>query len=172
MRLYSLKKRLRSRAQACMLDEKAKADPLHLVCLRAMIGSPKEMMRKDVIAEWKRICRSRNIPIPETGAVPVLKEADSKVRDAGIRWYTGSFPGDPDIIISVIGEESYQRHKSRVDHGMRMDMWEKCVRKRTAESIKFLVDAIEKYWITGTKKRKRARPDSEDEEWSLRRNRR
>jgi len=172
MRLYSLKKRMRSRAQACMLDEKAKADPLHLVCLRDIIGSPKDMTRKDVLAEWRKLCRSRNIPIPEKGAVPVLKEADSKVRDAGIRWYTGSFPGEPDIIISVIGEESYQRHKSRVDHGMRMEMWKECVRKRTAESIKVLVDAIEKYSMMGTKKRKRAKPDSEDEEWNPRRKRR
>ena len=85
---------------------------------------------------------------------------------------TGSFPGDPDIIISVVGDESYQQHKSRVDHGMRMDAWNESTRKRTTSSIKVLVDAIEKYWTLGVKERKRARSDKGDEEWNPKRARR
>ena len=142
------------RSQKCKDDAKAKADPLHLVCLRDKIGSPKEMKREDVNTEWKKLCRSRKIPIPEKGSVPVLKEADRKVRDAGIRWYTGAFPGDPDIATLVIGEESYKKHKSRIEHGMRMEAWSDGERKRTTQSIKALVEAIEKYWEMGTKKRR------------------
>ena len=172
MRLHSLKKRLRSRSQKCRNDAKAKADPLHLVSLRDRLRSPREMTRKDVTTEWTRLFRSRKIPIPEKGAVPVLKESDSKVRDAGIRWYTGSFPGEPDIIKFVLGTVSYQKHKSRVDHGMRMDTWSETERKRTTQSIKTLVEAIEKYWTMGVKKRKRVLSDVEDEEWWPRRTRR
>ena len=172
MRLQSLKKRLRSRSRNCRADAKAKADPLHLVCLRDRIRSPKEMTRKDVTSEWQTLCARRSIPTPEKGVVPILNESDPTVRDAGIRWYTGSFPGEPDIITTVIGDESYQQHKSRVDYGMRMDTWNGSTRKRTTSSIKVLVDAIDKYWIMGMKKRKRDRLDEGDEEWHPRRRKR
>ena len=171
MKLHSLKKRLRNRTQNCRDDAKAKADPLHLVCLRDRIGSPKEMTRKDVTTEWQRLCGRRKIPTPEKGAVPVLKETDSTVRDAGIRWYTGSFPGEPDIITSVLGDELYQQHKSRIDYGMRMDTWNESTRKRTTRSIKVLVDAIDRYWTMGMKKRKRDQADEGDEEWKPKRRR-
>ena len=172
LKLHSLKKRLRNRIQNCRDDVKAKADPMHLVCLRDRIGSPKEMTHKDVTSEWKKLCGSRQIPIPQKGLVPVLKETDSKVRDAGIRWYTGSFPGESDVIAFVLGNVSYKKHKSRVDHGMRMDKWNECERKRTAQSIKILVDAIDKYWTMGMNKRKRTKPDMDEEEWCPKRTRR
>ena len=172
MRLQSLKKRLINRRQKCRDDTKAKADPLHLVCLRDRIGSPKEMTKKDVIGEWAKLCGSRKIPIPETGTVPVLKETEQKVRDAGIRWYTGAFPGDSDIIKLVIGDESYKKHKSRVDHGMQMDSWSESERKRSRESIKALVEAIEKYGTMGMMKRRRSKLDEGDEEWHPQRARR
>ena len=172
MRLHSLRKRLQSRRQRCRNDSKANADPLHLVCLRDRIGSPTEMTRKDVTAEWKKLCRSRSIPIPEKGKAPILREVDQKVRDAGIRWYTGSFPGDPDVLKHVLGAATYKQHKSRVDNGMGLDVWGESARKRTTQSIKALVQAIEKYWEMGNGKRKRIESDMEDEEWKPKRTRR
>ena len=132
------------------------------------------MTHKDVTEEWKRLCRNRKIPTTERGAVPVLKETDSKVRDAGIRWYTGSFPGEPDIISCVLGDDAYKIHKSRVNYGMRMDIWNRGERKRTTESIKVLVDAIETYWKMGKRTRSRYQRDTEgdDEEWHPKRVRR
>ena len=130
------------------------------------------MTRKDVILGWKRLCGRRRIPIPEKGVAPVLKETDRKVRDAGIRWYTGSFPGEPDMITLVVGDAAYKQHKSRVDHGMRMDTWSEGDRKRTTKSIKVLVDAIDKYWTIGVKKRRGDGSDLDDEEWQPKRVRR
>ena len=164
MRLHSLKKRLRKRSQKCRDDAKARADPLHLVCLRSTLGSPKGMEWKDVVREWEILCGKRRIPVPEKGTAPVLKETDRKLRDAGIRWYTGSFPGEPDIATFVLGTALYKQHKSREDHGMRMDVWSESDRKRTTQSIKVLVEAIEKYW-TMEKKRRSADSDEEDEDW-------
>ena len=130
------------------------------------------MKREDVVTEWKKLCRSRKIPLPEKGSAPVLRETDQKVRDAGIRWYTGAFPGEPDIATLVLGADSYKRHKSRIDHGMRLDSWSEGERKRTTQSIRVLVNAIEEYWKMGVKKRKRIGKEEEDEEWSPRRRRR
>ena len=123
------------------------------------------MDHKDVAREWERLCGIRKIPVPANGTIPVLKETDQKVRDAGIKWYPGSFPGDPDISKFVLGAARYKQHKSRVDHGMRMDAWNESERKRTTRSIKVLVEAIEKYWMMGPKKRKSTDTDSDDEEW-------
>ena len=170
MSLHSLKKRLRSRSQKCRDDGKARADPLHLVCLRSTLGSPKGMEWKDVVREWEILCGKRRIPVPEKGTAPVLKETDQKVRDAGIRWYTGSFPGEPDIATFVLGTALYKQHKSRVDHGMRMNSWSESDRKRTTQSIKVLVEAIEKYWKMG-RKRRSADSDEEDEDWVPKRTR-
>ena len=169
MKLHSLRTRLRIRSRKCRDDAKAKADPLHLVCLRDKIGSPKEMTRKDVTSAWKKLCGSRKIPTPEKGSVPVLSETDQKVRDAGIRWYTGAFPGEPDIATLVLGAESYRKHKSRMDHGMRLETWSEGERKKTTQSIKALVEGIEKYWNMGMKKRRLIGDDEGDEDWSPKR---
>ena len=125
------------------------------------------MDRKDVGREWERLCGSRRIPVPEKGTAPVLNEADQKVRDSGIRWYTGSFPGDPDIATFVLGAALYKQHKSRVDHGMRIDAWSESDRKRTSQSIRVLIEAIEKYWTMG-RKRKSADSDKDDADWNPR----
>ena len=56
---------------------------------------------------------------------------------------------------------------------MRMDMWSECERKRTTQSIKKLVEAIEIYWAMGMKKRKSEKSKSvDDEEWRPKRARR
>ena len=47
---------------------------------------------------------------------------------------------------------------------MRMCAWIEKDRKRTTQSIKVLVEAIEKYWEMGSKRR-RADSDEDDVEW-------
>ena len=165
MKIQSLKQRLCSRRKKCQEDAKEMVDPLHLVCLRGRIRSPKCMTNKDVAKEWKVLCSKRKIPIPGKGLVPVLTETNHKVRDAGIKWYTGSFPGDPDMIITVLGEEFYKRHKSIIDHGMQLDTWSTLERNNITKSIKVLLDAVEKYWEIGVKKRRVKRLEEDDEEW-------
>lgn len=46
------------------------------------------MSGKDVIQEWHRLCsgRCRGMAVPERGRLPILRERDAKIGDAGIRW--------------------------------------------------------------------------------------
>ena len=79
--------------------------------------------------------------MPDNGLVPILREGDPKVRDAGIKWYTGSFPGMSDDIQTVLGQERYKREKSRIEVGMQLQSWNMSVRKRTVDSLRVLVSA-------------------------------
>ena len=85
----------------------------------------------------------------------------------------GAFPGDPDILTDVLGAGMYKKHKLRVDNGMRLDSWSESERKRIRQSIKALVEATEKYWEMGKRKRKMSiESELDDEEWNPKRSRR
>ena len=141
MRLRSLGRRLRSRARIHGSDDLAKADELKFRCFRFENSSPSDMDRKELYNAWQRLCRGRRrgIPIPDKGHLPILKEQDSKVRDAGIRWYTGTFPGMPDDLRMALGQEVYRSTMLRMGVGLRETAWTHHVRKRTLESIRVIL---------------------------------
>ena len=94
---------------------------------------------------WHQLCRGRRrgIPVPAKGHLPILSERDSQVRDAGIKWYTGTFPGMPDAIRVALGPERYRRVKMRLEIGLREQKWSKGVRKRTVQSLQLVLQAKE-----------------------------
>ena len=145
MRLRSLGKRLRVRARKRGVDAMVRTDPLKYKCFRDVNKSPKDMTLADVRLAWISLCRRRRrrIPVPESGSLPILKERDSRIRDAGIKWYAGSFPGIPDDLKMKLGLESYQRTKVRIEAGMGQEKWSDGVRKRTVDSIRVFLDARE-----------------------------
>ena len=117
------------------------------------------MTRRDVEIAWERLCGRcrRRIPVPEKGLLPVLNENDRIVRDAGIRWYCGTFPGKPDVLTQELGEAEYTRHKDRITAGMRAKRWNTRSRKRTIESLKTFSEVLDECVPIG---RKRARSTS------------
>ena len=138
MRLSSLDRRLQKRARCRGSDALARQDSTNFKAFRDETNSPKNMMKRDVHKAWEVLCRRRRrqIPVPKSGLLPILYEQDRHVRDAGIKWFTGSFPGNPDDLKMMVGPESYQRIKVRIEAGMRMEKWSAGVRKRTTESIR------------------------------------
>ena len=143
MRLRSLDRRLKFRARKRGSDEHAKQDPDRFSRMRGNHMSPPDMSKEFVKQSWHALCRGRRrrIPVPDNGLVPILREGDPKVRDAGIKWYTGSFPGMSDDIQTVLGQERYKREKSRIEVGMQLQSWNMSVRKRTVDSLRVLVSA-------------------------------
>ena len=145
LRLRSLDRRLRCRARMRDADELARTDPVRLQNVRETQRSPRDMSKKDVRLAWAGLCRgcSRKIPVPRIGVVPILKEPDSKVREAGIKWFSGSFPGNPVYLKIRLGEAVYQSTKSRLEAGMRLESWNGPVRKRTVDSIRLFLGALD-----------------------------
>ena len=138
-------------------DEVAKQDPARFTRMRGAHKSPKDMSKEEVKTAWKALCRGRRrrIPMPDRGLVPILSERDRQVRDAGIRWYTGSFPGMSDDLKTVLGPERYMRNKARIETGMQLEKWDSSVRKRTVDSIRVLVTTREPEVRSRGRKRKR-----------------
>ena len=157
MRLRKLEKRMRERARQSRGDRKARTDPTDLRTLREKNRSPQNMSRTDVRKHWERLCHRsrRKIPVPKSGLLPILEEKDRKVRDAGIKWYCGSFPGNPDPLKAALPIEEYRRHMARIQTGMLSDTWGSGVRSRTVESISALVTILEGCFPRG-KKRERS----------------
>ena len=143
MRLRSLGRRLRARARRRGVDAMACSDPLKYTCFRDDNNSPKDMTSTDVRSAWAALCRNRRrrIPVPDSGPLPILKERDEEIRDAGIKWYTGSFPGAPDDLKHKLGPICYQQTKVRIETGMGEKEWNETVRKRTVESIGIFLSA-------------------------------
>ena len=143
MRLRSLDRRLKFRAKKGGLDEVAKQDPDRYSRMRGSHQSPEDMSKQDVKKAWQALCRGRRrrIPVSDRGLTPILSEQDCKVRDAGIKWYAGSFPGMSDDLQAVLGLEKYKREKSCIETGMQMERWSTSVRKRTVNSIRVLLCA-------------------------------
>ena len=158
MRLGGLGKRLRVRAHRTR-DLMAQQDPIKLSEFRIQNESPSDMTRRDVETAWERLCDRcrRRIPVPDKGLLPVLNENDRIVRDAGIRWYCGTFPGKPDVLKQELGEAEYTRHKDRIAAGMRAKRWNARSRQRTIESLKMFSEVLDGCVPIG---RKRARSTS------------
>ena len=138
IRLHSLDRRLLYRARMKDIDGLARADPSKFREFRAQNNSPRDLSRKDLLLAWHKLCRGRRrgIPIPDRGLLPILQEHDSKVRDSGIRWYTGTFPGMPNAIRATLGPERYRSVKMRLEIGLREKKWSKGVRERTVKALK------------------------------------
>ena len=83
-----------------------------------------------------------------------MAEKDPRIREAGIKWYCGSFPGKPDILELRIGRAAYQMHKARLETGMNLESWTGGIRRRTSESLKAFVEGLEQPQIAGLKRRK------------------
>ena len=143
MRLCSLGRRLRKRARWRSSDVLARQDALIYRAFRDEANSPKDMTKVDVHKAWECLCRRRRrqVPVPKTGLLPILYEHDRHVRDTGIKWFTGSFPGNPEDLKMLLGSEVYQRVKVRIETGMQMEKWSAVVRKRTIESIHVFLEA-------------------------------
>ena len=142
MRLRSLRIRLRNRARVRGIDGLAKADPLKYRIFRQENKSPSDLPRDGLITQWEYLCRARKriIPVPEKGHLPILSERDVKVRDAGIRWYTGAFPGRSDDLKEALGLDMYISTMAWLGAGLVEKRWTAGVRKRTMQSIRSILD--------------------------------
>ena len=145
MRALSLSHRLKQRAIRERRDSLAAQDPENLRRFRVANRSPPNMTKQDLRNTWSQLCRGRRrrIPVPEKGLLPILQEKDSQVRDAGIKWYCGSFPGNPDRLQTSLGLAAYSRHKNRIQTGMQADVWSATARTRTIDSIKAFLAVME-----------------------------
>ena len=165
-RLQKLAVRLKLRAQLERSDLLARNDPEAFRTFRQANQSPRDMTRTDIIAAWKVLCRRlrRKISVPKSGLLPVLQEKDRRVRDAGIKWYCGSFPGNPTRLKASLPAGEYQRNLHRIQTGMLAEQWGPGLRRRTVGSLLNFVDALDGFASQGTK-----RKDIEDGPKGLRR---
>ena len=145
MRLRSLSSRLEKRARCKRQDSLAKHDPMDFSLLRSYHKSPRNMTKKDVHNAWTGLCRRlrRPIPVPDTGLLPILYEKESTVRDSGIRWFCGSFPGNPDRLQTHLGHTLYNIHKLRIANGLLSKTWTPRARSETVNSLMAFVSALE-----------------------------
>ena len=157
LRLQSLRKRLRKRAQLRCSDPMARHDCLKFTRFRSESLSPKDMTRDQLRTVWKALCRRnrRSIPVPRAGPVPILTETDTTIRDAGIRWYAGSFPGMSSDIKAKIGTADYEEAKQAIDKGLRMEQWNQKTRNRTIESLRVFLSAREEGTSSNVRPRSR-----------------
>ena len=120
------------------------------------------MTKQDVRNAWLQLCRGRrrSIPMPTTGHLPILYETNREVRDAGIKWYCGSFPGNPDRLQMILGMEQYNRHKTIIQTGMQAEAWSESLKKKTTESIRAFLTVLED---SNGFRRKRKRVGTADE---------
>ena len=155
LRLRSLRRRLTDRARLERQDSLAHSDPSRLVELRRRHKSPRDMSKQDVKSAWTALCRRlrRRIPVPESGLAPILSEPDSRVRDAGIRWFLGSFPGKPDVLRASFGSAEYKLHATRIATGLLMSVWPSRVRRETIASLGAFAICLEGRINTGVKRR-------------------
>ena len=144
-RLQKLGLRLKHRAQRERSGLLARGDPDALRIFRRANQSPRDMTRQDVIEAWKTLCRRlrRRISVPKSGLLPILYEKDRRVRDAGIKWYCGSFPGHPDRLKAALPAGEYQRHLHRIQTGLSAEKWGRGMRHRTVESLLAFVEILE-----------------------------
>ena len=144
MRLYSLQNRLQKRRLRERSDMLARQDPANLSAFRKRNQSPPNLTKKGLREFWTQLCRRcrRQIPIPKSGLVPILNEKDRKARDAGIKWYCGSFPGNPERLQTGLGLAQYTRHKVRIHTGMQAEHWSGGVRRRTVESLQVFLEVL------------------------------
>ena len=154
MRLKSLKRRLEERARQERLDPLAVEDPRRFQHFRNRNKSPQDMSKEDVHKHWDLLCnrRRRKIPVPKSGLLPILAEKDPRVRDAGIKWYCGSFPGNPDLLQLRIGNEAYHTHKTRLETGLSLKSWSTRMRTMTTESLRAFLEGLEQQQIAGRKR--------------------
>ena len=154
MRLCSFKHRLLIRSRRERQDSLACSDPTHLDALRIHHRSPKPMTKKDVRYAWTGLCRRlrRPIPVPESGLLPILYERDARVRDAGIRWLCGSFPGNPTLLQNHFGLALYNQHKVRISRGMQASFWDSRIRRETMASLLAFADVLDGMPSRGTKR--------------------
>ena len=155
IRLRSLRRRLDHRARREPQDDLARSDPASLVEVRRCHRSPPDMSKQDVHSAWTALCRRlrRRIPVPATGLVPILSEPDSRIRDAGIRWFLGSFPGKPEALKTSLGSLEYKLHATRIAAGLQMRTWPSRVRRETIASLDAFVTSLEGSSSTGLKRR-------------------
>lgn len=163
MRLRSLSNRLEKRARCERQDALAQCDLTDFRTLRMCHKSPRNMTKKDVHNAWTGLCRRlrRPIPVPDSGLLPILYEKESMVRDAGIRWFCGSFPGNPDRLQTHLGHTLYNSHKLKVANGLLSKKWTSHTRSETVNSLMALVSALECLPDRG-KKRKAEVPSTSD----------
>ena len=156
MRLHSLGKRLRERALQERRDFLAREDPVLFRRFRFDNRSPSDMTRKEVCNQWSRLCRGRRrpIPMPDSGFVPILHETNRQIRDSGIKWYCGSFPGNPDRLQTILGMTAYTRHKVRIQTGMQAPKWSASERQRTIDSITAFTAVLEGTSPRGAKRKR------------------
>ena len=104
------------------------------------------MSKKDLHNAWTALCRRlrRRIPVPKSGLLPILYEQDARVRDAGIGWLCGSFPGNPDLLQTQFGPAMYHQHKVRITNGMQESVWDARMRRETVETILAFVEALDR----------------------------
>ena len=144
-RLQKFGLRLRLRAQRERRDPLARQDPGAFRIICTANNSPGQMTKKDIIEAWKALCSRarRSIPVPESGLLPILYEKDSRIRDAGIKWYLGSFPGNPDTLRQALSAQEYQRHTHTLRVGMLSEKWAANTRRRTIDSLAAVADILE-----------------------------
>lgn len=154
-RLQQLDRRLKLRAQRERSDPWAREDPEALSKLRSAHRSPRTMTRKDVLEAWKTLCRRcrRKIPVPKSGLLPILHEKDPRVRDAGIKWYCGSFPGNPALLKALLPAGEYQRRLHQLQNGLQAERWDPGMRARTVESLISLLETMEGSASAGRKRK-------------------
>ena len=144
MRLRSLEKRLRQRSHRKRADSLALQDPALFANFRTSNHSPRNMSKRDLRSIWSQLCRRcrRRIPVPDSGFLPILYEKDRHVREAGVKWYCGSFPGNPDQLQAQLGTDMYTRHKVRIQSGMHDSSWTSGTRRKTIESLQAFLMAL------------------------------
>ena len=131
--LLSLESRLKERADNFFRDVKIREDLQKFRLARQVIGSPKNMSKADVKDAWEKLCKEnvRKIPIPQKGFCPILYVRKRKIREPGIKWYFGSFPGRSEPLKNSLGAQKYGEIISR----LRLSMKEEELSKNSMESL-------------------------------------
>ena len=143
--ISSLENRIKERADNFFRDKKIQNDIRKFCNAREVLGSPKNMSRDDLKEFWEKLRqgKTRIIPIPKKGFCPILYVRDRQVRENGIKWYFGSFPGRNDSIKNILGEMKYNEIMDRLRVWMKKEELKKEMLDSICEEISTIYKVME-----------------------------
>ena len=143
--LTSLDDRLRKRSDFFPSNMEIRNDIQKYSRAREVLKSPGKMSKMDLVQGWKKLCQGkvRKIPTPKTGLSPILRVRDRKIRESGIKWYFGSFPGRSEPLRTVLGNSKFNEINCRLNVWMKKEEMPKNRLESICEDISTIIQAME-----------------------------
>lgn len=154
MRRGSLKRRIERRAQGDDTSAVVRGDPKALRMAKVVLRAQGDLGKKEWVIATKRACQQRKRIIPHTNGKrpPMFTILNSKLVRNCARWYSGTFPTNPERLKRNKAMEIRKTYE-RVTLTMEKEVWTAYDRVQVSEGMKIIEDVSRQQWETARRAR-------------------